>query len=150
MATVSQETPTLRIARTLAAPREKVFRAWTDPQALARWFAPGDDFRTTVFELDPRPGGRYRIEMLEHGRPHRVAGAYVEVRPPEKLAFTWAWESEPEHGETLVTLEFFDRGGATELVLTQERFPTEASRNEHDKGWAGCLDRLAASLGELR
>jgi uncharacterized protein YndB with AHSA1/START domain len=149
MAIASKEAPPLRIARTLPAPREKVFRAWTDPQAIARWLAPGDDFRTTVFELDLRPGGRYRIEMREGGKSHVVAGTYREIRPPERLVCTWRWENEPAHaGETLVTLEFFERDGATELVLTHERFEDPASRDEHEKGWAGCLGRLARFLGE--
>jgi len=144
MATAETQTPTaLRITRTLRAPREKVFRAWTDPQAIARWFAPGDDFRTTVFELDLRPGGRYSIEMLQGDQPHRVAGTYVEIRPPERLVFTWKWENEPAHaGESLVTLELFDRGGSTELVLTHDRIAEQASRDEHEKGWGGCLARL--------
>lgn len=139
----AQAPTTLRITRTIAAPREKVFRAWTDPEALARWFAPSDAYRTNVPELDLRPGGRYRVEMLLADKIHRVGGTYREIRPPEKLVFTWKWENEPAHaGETLVTVELFDRGGSTELVLTHERFADEASRNEHDKGWAGCLERL--------
>jgi uncharacterized protein YndB with AHSA1/START domain len=148
MALAPTQAPTaVRIARRLTAPREKVFRAWTDPQAIARWFAPSEDFRTTVFALDLRPGGSYRIEMLEGDKPHRVAGRYVEIRPPEKLVFTWKWENEPAHvGESLVTIELFDRDGATELVLTHERIADPASRDEHEKGWGGCLTRLETFL----
>jgi uncharacterized protein YndB with AHSA1/START domain len=137
----------LRVTRTFPASRERVFRAWTDPQVLACWFAPSDDFQTSVFELDLRPGGRYRIEMLQGGTPHRVAGTYVEIHPPEKLAFTWKWENETAHAhESLVTLEFFDRDGSTELVLTHDRIADAASRDEHNKGWIGCLDRLGKHL----
>ena len=139
----------LRITRTYPAPREKVFKAWTDPRALSRWFAPADDFRTEVLELDVRPGGRYRVDMIQGERRHRLAGRYVEVRPPERLVFTWEWENEPAHGlETLVTIELFDRGGSTELVLTHERFIDSASRDEHGKGWNGCLARLGRFVGE--
>jgi uncharacterized protein YndB with AHSA1/START domain len=150
MATATSRAPTaLRITRTFPVPRERVFQAWTEPQALARWFAPTGDYRTTIFELDLRPGGRYRIEMLQGEKPHEVAGRYVEIRPPERLVFTWKWENEPAHvEETIVTLDFFDRGGSTELVLTHDRFENPASRDEHDKGWAGCLGRLADFLGE--
>ncbi len=137
----------LRVTRTFPASRERVFRAWTEPQALTRWLAPSDDFQTTVLELDLRPGGRYRVEMLQGDRPHRVAGTYVEIRPPEKLVFTWTWDNDPAHvGETLVTLEFIERGDSTELVLTHDRFADAASRDEHGKGWTGCLDRLASHL----
>ena len=133
----------LRITRTYPSPRERVFRAWTDARALTRWFAPTDEFRTEVVELDVRPGGRYRVDMIQGERKHRVTGKYIEVRPPERLVFTWQWENEPAEGfETLVTIELFDRGGSTELVLTHDRFPDGASRDEHEKGWNGCLDRL--------
>ena len=133
----------LRIARTYAAPRETVFRAWTDPRALTRWFAPADDFRTEVPELDLRVGGRYRVHMTQGDATHRVTGTYLEIRPPERLVFTWRWEDEPAHlDETRVTIELFERDGATELILTHDRFTDGASREEHGKGWNGCLDRL--------
>lgn len=60
--------------------------------------------------------------------------------------YTWRWESQPEMGETLVTVEFLDRAGATEVVLLHELFPSEPARDDHDKGWNGCLDKLAAIL----
>jgi uncharacterized protein YndB with AHSA1/START domain len=152
MATTETAAPAaLRIARTYTAPREKVFRAWTDPQALTRWLAPRDGFSTEVLELDLRPGGRYRIDMIEAGRTHRVAGTYLEVRPPERLVFTWKWEGESAHlEETRVTIELFERGQETELVLTHDRFTDPASRDEHGKGWNGCLDSLGRFLEAVR
>ncbi len=133
---------TLRLTRTFAAPREKVFRAWTEAEALKRWFAPSDKYVTRIPVLEARPGGRYRIEMETEGKVHTVVGTYREVKPAEKLVFTWKWETEPQHGDTLVTIEFFDHGEKTEVVLTHEKFPSEAARDEHNKGWTGCLDRL--------
>jgi uncharacterized protein YndB with AHSA1/START domain len=64
---------------------------------------------------------------------------------PDRLVFTWGWEGGLP-ADTVVTIEFHPRGSATEVVLTHTRFPTEAYRDEHLKGWAGCLDRLTASL----
>jgi len=103
-------------------------------------------------ELDLRPGGRYRFDMIEAGQTHhRVAGSYLEIRPPERLVFTWKWENEPAHAEeTRVTIELFDRGRETELVLTHDRFTDPASRDEHGKGWNGCLDSLGRYLGADR
>jgi uncharacterized protein YndB with AHSA1/START domain len=148
MAAPQTEAPTsLRITRTFPAPREKVFQAWTDPEGLKKWFAPSDQFVTRVPELEAKPGGRYRIEMESEGKTHTAVGVYREVRPPEKLVFTWRWETDPERGgETVVTIELFDRGGKTELVLTHEGFPTESLRDEHNKGWTGCLTQLEKYL----
>lgn len=145
---------TLQIKRTFAAPREKVFRAWTDPKALMRWFAPSDDYSTPLVEVDLRVGGKYRIQMkAPDGQAHTVHGIYREVTPPSKLVFTLSWEEAacggpemtPEQ-ETLVTVEFHDRGGATDIILTHEYFPTVKARDSHNEGWTGCLDRLAKVL----
>lgn len=137
---------TLRIERTLAAPREKVFEAWTRPEALTRWFAPGT-MTCRVHALELRPGGAYRIEMCDAGgRPNIVGGVYREIVPPSRLVFTWAWEAGPGPGETLVTIELHDEGGRTRLVLTHERFPNAEARDKHDQGWAGCLANLASAL----
>lgn len=148
--TTPQTTATsLQIRRTYAAPRERVFRAWTDPAELKQWWRVSDDQTTPVAEIDLRPGGVYRLGMKSPDAEHAYvcAGTYREVTPPEKLVFTWSWET-PGMGtdETLVTVEFLDRGHSTELVLTHERFPNEESRNQHNHGWNGCLDHLEKCL----
>lgn len=141
---------TLRITRTFPAPREEVFRAWTERKALERWFAPSDEFATKVPILEVRPGGRYRVEMHKGDVVHVAVGQYREVRPPEKLVFTWRWETDPDRGEedTIVTVEFVDRGRSTELVFTHEKFPNAATRDDHGKGWSGALDQLGRFLSE--
>lgn len=146
MATPQTAAPiSLRIARTVAASREKVFKAWTEAEALKRWFAPSDKYVTRIPVLEARAGGRYRIEMEIEGKVHTVVGTYQEVKPPDRLVFTWRWENEPDRGDAgdmFVTIEFFERGGSTEVILTHEKFPSDAARDEHNKGWTGCLDRL--------
>lgn len=138
---------TLRLTRTFAAAREKVFRAWTDPQELKEWWGP-KGYSTPTAEVDLRVGGKYRLGMkkLPNGDIFYLSGIYREVKRPEKLVYTWCWEAEPELGVTLVTIEFRDRGHSTEVVLTHELFPTEKARDDHDKGWTSCLDRLATLL----
>ena len=139
---------TLTLTRTYAAPREAVFRAWTDPDALKQWFGPTDEFTTPIAEVDLRMGGRYRIGMQSPDQEdlHIVGGVYREIEPPEKLVFTLSWEEGIDVGETLVTVEFRDLGGSTEVVLTHERFPSEEARDKHHEGWSGCLDRLPKAL----
>lgn len=63
--------------------------------------------------------------------------------PPRKLVYTWLWETDLEVAETLVTVEFHDRGGSTGIVLTHELFPNDEARGRHEMGWTGCFDKLA-------
>lgn len=139
---------TLNLTRTYSAPREEVFRAWTEPEALKRWFAPSDEFSTPIAEVDLRVGGAYRIGMKPPDQEDMfiVVGTYREVQPPERLVFTWSWEEGMDVGETLVTVEFRDLGGSTEVVLTHELFPNEQARDKHNEGWSGCLKRLEKIL----
>lgn len=142
MATQQHTTVTLRLARTFAAPRERVFRAWTTPEELKRWSAPGD-YTNPLVEVDLRVGGRYKIRMqAPNGAAHTAVGVYQVVDPPRKLVYTWQWEGEGSE-ETLVSVEFHDRGGSTEVVLVHERFPNDEARAQHEMGWTGCLDKLA-------
>lgn len=136
----------LEVRRTIPATRERVFKAWTEAAAVSRWFAPTDDYTTVVHELDVRVGGRYRIEMRHKGGARHIAvGAYRDIAPPERLAFTWAWEGH-EMPETLVALEFLDRGAETEVVLSHTGLDTAELRAKHQEGWFGCLDRLTAKV----
>lgn len=140
----------LVIRRTLQAEPQRVFRAWTDPAAMRRWFCPDPSWEVPIAEIDLQPGGRYRIAMQnpEEEVPHVVTGVYREITPPERLIFTWRWESwRASHQDSVVTLEFHDRGGETELVLTHELLPDANAVREHGEGWQGCLARLEAYLG---
>ncbi|HEV2521376.1 MAG TPA: SRPBCC domain-containing protein [Candidatus Acidoferrales bacterium] len=141
---LSSET-TLKVSRILQAPRKRVFRAWTDPKELARWFAPSTEYSTKVPELDLRVGGKYKVEMHHKGgNVHIVSGTYKEIRPPERIVFTWSWEGDPSASESLVTLEFLDLGPSTEIHLTHEQLPSAEERQKHEHGWNGCLAQLAA------
>ena len=136
----------LKVSRTIRASRQRVFRAWTEPELMMRWFVE-DDAEMSVCQIDLREGGRYRLEGSVGGKAWRIRGEYLEVRPPERLVYTWAWDNDPAlgepYGDTRVTVEFRDRGKETELVLTHERFATAKARDEHDNGWMQCLDRLS-------
>jgi uncharacterized protein YndB with AHSA1/START domain len=141
---LSPET-TLKVNRVFQAPRERVFRAWTDAKELAHWFAPSTDYSTRVPELDLRVGGKYKVEMHhKDGNVHTVSGSYREIRPPERIVFTWRWEGESGAHESLVTLEFLDLGPSTEILLTHEQLPSAEDRQKHEHGWNGCLAQLAA------
>ncbi len=144
----------LRITRRLAAPRAKVFRTWTDPEALKRWFAPSDDYSTWQAEVDLRVGGTYRIQIkAPDGAIYSVKGTYKDVQPTERLVFSWAWTGSGcgwrglmEFYETLVTIELRTVPEGTELTLTHEFFPTAEERDRHRSGWTACLTRLSKAL----
>lgn len=139
----------LQLRRALRVPREKVFRAWTDPDRLKKWFAVAAGYTTPIAEVDLKVGGRYRLGMQppENDSLLIVGGVYQEILPPEKLVFTWQWETDnADESETLVTVEFRERDGLTEIILKHELFDDVMSRDKHGAGWAGCLDHLERLL----
>jgi uncharacterized protein YndB with AHSA1/START domain len=137
----------LTLERTIAAPPEKVFDAFTQAATLASWFGPSDDYTCTVPVIEPRAGGRYRIEMRHSGgNVHVVSGVYEEVVRPRRLIFSFAWENMPERGNSRVTVSFEPAGAGTKLVLFQEQLPTAETREAHTAGWTGCLSKLVKLL----
>lgn len=138
----------LRVSRTIQAPRAEVFRAWTSPEELRRWHAPGD-MAIPLAEVDLRVGGEFKIRMqAEDGPPHTVTGVYREIDPPRRLVYSWSWVENEAHAgaETQVTVEFEERRDATEVILTHEGFPTDEARDSHNQGWVGILERMAGAV----
>ena len=140
---------TIRLEQIVDAPVEKVFAAWTNPEQMAIWWAPSDEFTTPIAEADPRVGGSYRVGMKHKDReqPNVVSGQFCRVEAPNLLKFTWAWEApKADSHETQITLEFRPDGNSTNVTLTHDRFRDEVKRQDHTKGWLGCLNRLAHKL----
>ena len=141
----------LVISRIIDAPRERVFKAWTDPELLKQWFAPLP-YTTPVAELDVRPGGANLIVMRgPDGNDLANRGVYLEVVKNEKLvitdAYTEAWEpSEKPFMTVIVTFE--NEGGKTKYTA-RVRHWTVSDRETHEKmgfhqGWGQCAGQLAA------
>jgi uncharacterized protein YndB with AHSA1/START domain len=139
--------PSLTLSRRYPVAPEKVWRAWTEPQALKRWFGPGPGEPVSIAEADLRVGGRFRIVFGgPDGNANECAGVYKEVMPNRKLVFTWHWPRTTPERVSLVTLSFTQIGDETELVLRQEQFFDEKARDGHKQGWTASLERLAAFL----
>ena len=138
----------LVITRILDAPRELVFKAWTEPDRVIRWWGPRG-FTTAHYELDFRPDGAYRVCMRSpEGTEHWQRGVCREVVEPERLVFTFAWEDSegtPGH-ETVVTVTLAEFGAKTKLTLHQVVFETVTARDLHQGGWASALEWLAEYL----
>jgi uncharacterized protein YndB with AHSA1/START domain len=141
------EKPSLTLTRSYPVSPEKIWRAWTDPQAVKKWWGPGAGEPVSLAELDVRVGGRFRMVFggLD-GKAHECAGTYREVVPNRKLVFTWTWPNSTPERESLVTVTFRRAGGGTELVFLHEQFFDEKVRDDHKGGWSGTLDKLERFL----
>ena len=113
-----------------------MWRALTDPDAVAAWFWPPSF--DTVVSVDLRVGGRYRIDGSAAGIA--VSGEYLVVDAPHRLDFGWQWDGEVERTSVSLLL----RGSAhnTVLVVRHNGFADAETRDRHDLGWSDCLDRL--------
>lgn len=139
----------VRVTRTIRAPRERVFRAWHDPEDLRRWFGGPEGFVTDSIEIDFRVGGAYRIAIRPPDtEPIYAYGRYLEISPFDRLVFTFSWDGLPvaDIGETRVTVEFKETDGATEVVVLHGDFETEDLRVFHGAGWDISLNRMVEQL----
>jgi uncharacterized protein YndB with AHSA1/START domain len=145
----------LVLTRVISAPREKVHRAWTDPEQLKQWFAP-KPWTTPVAKLDVRPGGSNLIVMRgPDGKEFPNRGVYLEVVPNERLAFTdayiEAWQPSEKPFMTVI-LTFENQGGKTKYTACVRHW-TVADRQQHEQmgfhqGWGQCADQLAALVAK--
>jgi uncharacterized protein YndB with AHSA1/START domain len=138
------------MTRVLAAPRERVWREWTEPEAFADWFGgSGAEVPLDTVAMDVRPGGAWRATMLYGGREIRWRGEYVEVQPPERLVLTFSDQPEDNEDRELVIVTLRDLGDdRTEMVVEQHgRMPPEAYAAARN-GWGGFFDRMAERLAD--
>ena len=146
----------LMLTRLIDAPREKLYRAWTDATLLKQWFAPLP-YITPVAELDVRPGGSAFIVMRgPDGKDLPNRGTYLEVVPNQRLvstdAYVKAWEPSEKPFMTLI-LTFEDEAGKTRYTA-RARHWTAADREAHEKmgfhqGWGICTDQLTALVARI-
>ena len=146
----------LVLTRLINAPREKVYRAWTQPELLKQWFAP-KPYTTPIVEMDVRPGGSaYFVMRGPDGKDLPNRGVYLEVVPNEKLvstdAYVKAWEPSEKPFMTLI-LTFEDEGGKTRYTA-RVRHWTVTDREAHEKmgfheGWGLCTDQLEALVAKI-
>ena len=141
---IPKEKLSLEIKRLIKAPRDRVYAAWTDPAQLKQWFGP-EKVQTRDLIADARVGGKFRWDLTNpEGEKMTCRGEYRELQPGKKIVFTWQWEDDEtwENHISVVTVELSDADGGTELRLTHERLPNEASRDGHTGGWNSALDKL--------
>jgi uncharacterized protein YndB with AHSA1/START domain len=154
--TTSTEGRDLILTRTIDAPREKVYRAWTDPLLLTQWFAPLP-WTTPKVELDVRAGGSSLVVMRgPEGNEFPCPGVYLEVVPNERLVFTDAYTKawEPAEKPFMTVILTFENDAGKTKYTARVRHWTVADREAHEKmgfhqGWAQCTEQLAAVVAKL-
>jgi uncharacterized protein YndB with AHSA1/START domain len=147
---------TIVITRVFDAPRDLVFKAWTDAAHLAQWWGP-KGFTNPVCEVDARPGGALRIVMrAPDGAEHAMTGVFREVAPPARLVFTStavAQDGKPLL-EGLTTVTFAEQGGKTKLTVESRavgRVDYAARMLEGmEAGWTQSIDRLGEQIARMR
>ena len=144
MTAKTTEKTALEIKRFINAPSTRVYEAWTDPAQLKEWWGP-DGVRTRSLSADARVGGKYRWDLVnQEDEEMSVFGEYRELVPGKRIVFTWQWDDNEvwQNRTSLVTVEFSDRDGGTEVRLRHEQLPSEESRDRHNEGWNSVLERL--------
>lgn len=137
----------VRIERIIDAPRDKVFRAWTDPEQLRRWWGPGE-YATKHASIDLRPGGGYLL-VIQAGEddPMHLAGTFHEIDPPRRLVYSWRWvRGWTDPAESIVTVEFEDLGERTRVVLVHGGLDDSPAPDSYRMGWESGLGKLAATV----
>lgn len=142
------EATDVEVHRFFRAARERVFDAWTPPELIKQWNTRAG-VAATIAEVDLRVGGRYRLDLCgPDGRVHRVEGVYRVVESPARLSYTWCSDTDSAGHESLVTVEFRDCNGGTEVSVRHERLSTPATQGRHANGWHACLLQLEQLLME--
>jgi uncharacterized protein YndB with AHSA1/START domain len=149
----------LVITRIVDAPRDLVFKAWTEPERVVRWYGP-KGYTMPFCKIDLRPGGVFHYCMRSpEGRDHWGKGTYFEIVAPERVVYTDAMSDaegniiDPAQfgmndwpAETIVTVTFADHEGKTKITLHQTILESIAKRTGAERGWIETLDRLAEDL----
>lgn len=140
----TNKTSAVKIQRTMSAPLERVWKAWTDPNLIVKWFGCEECVGCDVSQ-DFTVGGAFQVLMhLDNGATMRVHGVFKEIVPMERLCYTWNSDA-PEFpaDDTLVTVEFRAVGDKTELSINHTNFALEKSAQGHSIGWAYGVNKFA-------
>ena len=150
----SRATPIeLTITRTFDAPRDLVWKLFTEPHHLMQWMGPRN-FEARNFTQDARVGGTWRGMLLpaNGGKDLWQGGTFRAIDPPSHISYTFAWDAEngQPSNETLVTLDFESLGDKTKLTFRQIGFPDEGERDGHRGGWGESFDKFEEYLASER
>jgi len=133
---------TAAVDRTFDIDIRTMWSLWTQAEHLGAWHRPSQAFGPTLATVDLRPGGAYRLEMIDPtGDVHATSGVYVEIDEPHRLVFTWQWDGS-DH-DTLVDVRLTESDGRTTVSITHTKLIDQAEADLHAEGWIGCLAMIA-------
>ena len=141
----------LIVRRSIPAPRERVFGAFSDAALLAQWFTPSVEITLDVLVFAFVEGGRFRLRYtMPDGRQPVVGGAYERIERPAEIVVSWTWEPPDPLADIpmRVLFQFAERDGGTEVVIRHERLPSDAACTIHEDGWERSLDSLERFMAE--
>lgn len=131
----------------IPAPVDKVYRAWTEPKLVSKWFAEDSEKYPDGLVMDHRVGGRFRATIRILNESFSVSGEYKEIIENEKIVFRQGWDDNLQLS-TLVIVEFREREFGTEMFVTQENIANQDEADGHRRGWEEALARLAQKFTE--
>jgi uncharacterized protein YndB with AHSA1/START domain len=140
---MSTASNSVQLHRVLSATPERVYRAFTDPDAMAKWLPP-HGFTGKVHEMDARVGGRYRMSFtnFSNGQSHSFGGTYVELKPNERLRYTDVFDDPNLPGEMMTTVTLKAVSCGVELRVVQEGIPSMIPVEQCYLGWQQSLTLL--------
>lgn len=137
-----QENVVLNMSRFFDASVEKVWDAWTNPDNISKWWLPEGFTKPKPNEVDLKVGGGFKYHMQPpEGDAFYAHGSFKEIIKNKLIKSTWLWSHSDQ--ETLLTVEFKESDGGTELIIIHELFTDAVQRDLHSDGWQKCLDRIA-------
>jgi uncharacterized protein YndB with AHSA1/START domain len=144
------EGPAIELVARFRAPRNKVFRAWTEAELLRKWFFAEEGFVAREVAVDLQTLGAYSIviEPPDGGAPTRISGHYLDIVPDQALTYTWTGACADEQYWTLVRVRFDEDAEGSSLRLTHGVFQSDRDRAMHEQGWLSCLACLDRFLSE--
>lgn len=137
----AEEFETLSIKRVIPAKKERLFRAWTQPEELRKWWTIGEGWRAEFAEIDLRVGGKFMVgNKPRRGELVLLSGEFLKIEPPDRLVY--AWQFGPTiPGQSVITVEFREVGDGTEVSITHERSP-KSMGPAAVAGWESILEGL--------
>jgi uncharacterized protein YndB with AHSA1/START domain len=142
---VTGPAPAATVQRVLPAPPAAVWEEWLDAEGMAEWMCPRPA-RPTKIELDPRPGGRLRIDVDDEGFELSITGRYLELDEPRRLSFTWSCSTWQPPANSVVTVTLTPHGHEQTLMTIQHAKLPPDVLDSHQDGWALISEQLEGWL----